>query len=141
MAHRGRSRRPDQLPLFSGEAESTCRILRRVSLDEGEKMEVLGIWERRYDKYSGELMGFRMAARRDDRDVDSAGHSPAAISAREMQANVDYSHTSGLPEYERLKRQKNGFPAEDHVERVQCKVLVWPLLGPGKKDILRVWPR
>jgi hypothetical protein len=137
----GKRNRKQGYPLFSSESEQTCRIVRRVSLDEAEKCVALGVWERRYDTYSGELMGFRLCAlRRDDSELDSAGHTPAAISFQEMQTNLEYSYTSGLPEFERLKREKNGQPAEDHVERVQCKVIVFPYVGAAKKDILRVWP-
>jgi hypothetical protein len=133
--------KPRFLPLFSAESESTCRIVRRVSPEEAEKCEALGLWERRYDENSGELMGYRLAARRDDSDKPTAGWTPAAISANEMELNTEYSRTSGLPEFMRLKREKEGFPAEDRIERVQCKVLVWPLVGAAKRDILRAWPK
>jgi hypothetical protein len=127
--------------LYSADSESACRVVRhRVSLDEAEKFEALGIWERRYDTYSGELMGFRITARSDDTDKPTAGWSAAAISANEMELNTEYSRTFGLPEMMRLKREKEGLPAEDHIERVQCKILVWPLVGAAKHDILRAWP-
>lgn len=133
--------KPRFLPLFSAESESTCRIVRRVSPEEAEKMEALGVWERRYDQYSGELMGYRLAPRRDDSDMPTAGRTPAAISADEMELNCERSATSGMPEILRLKREKEGRSAEDHIERVQCKVFVWPLVGAAKKDILRAWPK
>ena len=138
--------------LFAAGPEGTCRIARhRVTMDEAEMHEALGNWERVYDTYSGELMGFRMKAQhKDDSDVKSAGHSPAAISTEEMQINCTRSRSnpgiarrglgSVVPEVIRLQREKDGLPAEDRVERVQCKILVWPNVGAAKKDILRVWP-
>jgi hypothetical protein len=141
MSRSGKSK-SRYLPLFSPESETICRIVRRVSPDEAEKYIALGAWEQRYDTYSGELMGYRLKALvRDDSEVLSAGHTPAAISFKEMQTNCEYSHTSGLPEFERLRREKNGQPAEDHVERVQCKVIVYAHVGHAKRDILRVWPQ
>ena len=136
-----RCAKPRHLPLYSAESESTCRIIRRVSFDEAEKYEALGAWERRYDTCSGELIGFRLKAQqKDDTDVESAGYTPAAISFEEMQVNCERSQTLGMPEVLRLRREKEGRPAEDHVERVQCKVIVFPYVGAAKKDILRVWP-
>lgn len=132
--------KPRYVPLFSAESESSCKIIRRVSLDEAEKFEALGVWDRRYDSYSGELMGFRISAKSDDSDKLSAGWTPAAISPAEMELNTDPSITFGMSEIRRLEREKQGLPAEDHVERVKCKVLVWPLVGAAKKDILRAWP-
>jgi hypothetical protein len=127
--------------LYSADSETNCRVVRhRVSLDEAEKLEALGIWERRYDTYSGELIGFRIVNRRDDSDKPTAGWTPAAISANEMELNAERSATSGMPEVLRLKREKEGRPPEDHIERVQCKVLVWPIVGSAKQDILRAWP-
>jgi hypothetical protein len=129
-------------PLYSADSESTCRVVRhRVSLDEAEKFEALGVWERRYDTYSGELMGFRIVGGRDDSDKLSAGWTPAAISPDEMELNCERSATVGLPEVLRLKREKEGRSAEDHIERVQCKVRVWAIVGASKKDILRAWPK
>jgi|HubBroStandDraft_6_1064221.scaffolds.fasta_scaffold1054529_1 hypothetical protein len=104
-------------------------------------MEALGVWERAYDNYSGELMGYRLAPRRDDTDKPTAGWTPAAISPNEMELNTERSATSGMPEFLRMKREKEGFPPEDHIERVQRKVLVWPLVGSAPRDILRAWPK
>jgi hypothetical protein len=140
--------KPRFLPLFSSDSEMASRILRRVSPAEAEKFEAMGLWERRYDTRSGELIGYWMCAKRDDRDVPSAGWTPTAISGDEMEINAatvafagNRSRTVGLSEERRLERVKQGLPAEDHAERVQCKVLVFPHVGAAKGDILRVWPR
>jgi hypothetical protein len=142
-----RKERKQAWPLFSADSETSCRIVRRVSMDEAEKFEAMGVWERRYDHFSGELMGFRLCDRKDDSDLPSSGWTPAAISTSEMETNAasfafvgDWSRTAGLSEERRLEREKQGFPAEDHAERVQRKVLVFPHVGSAKKDILRVWP-
>ena len=147
MAHRGRSQKLG-FPLFSADSESKCCIIRRVRMEEAEKMEALGVWERRYDQYSGELIGFRMVASFiDDRKVMHSKPTPAAICASEMEVNAftkfrdGRSRTARLSELDKLKRIHDGLPPEDHIERTYRKVLVFPYVGAAKGDILRAWPK
>jgi hypothetical protein len=124
-------------------AEGGDRIIRRTDLATAELHEAMGSWRREYDTASGFLKGFRVIGvelRREDSDLCTM-HSTAAISANEMQVNVERSRTHGMRELQRLERAKAGRLPEDQVERVQAKVRVYAVIMPAKGDILRVWPR
>lgn len=115
----------------------------RISRERAEQLEALGVYQREYCTITGRQLGFRVIgheARRVDADLKSMP-STVAISASEMNLNVERSRTYGMREEERLSRIKNGRDPEDKVERVKAKVRVYAIIGPGERDILRVWPR
>ena len=129
--------------LFGAERSAGVRVIRMVSLEEGLKAEARGAWRRKYDPMTRMLIGFELlgsAEQAGDRDLKSL-HSSASISRREMELNVERSRTAGLTEERRLERAANHQLPEDQVERVQCKVLVYPVINGKSGDILRVWPR
>jgi hypothetical protein len=145
MGKRGRRQR---FPVFSAEGETACRVIVRVSFEEGLEKEALGVWERRYDTYSGELMGFRVKVRKEDDSALKSQPTPAAIVASEMETNAfagttfldANSRTVRLREEDRMAREKSGREPEDKIERTTAKVFVWPKVGARKGDILRAWP-
>jgi hypothetical protein len=143
-------KRKQGMMLFSPEGEGTCRAIRRVGMEECLEKEALGFWERVYDRYTGELMGFRMKARKEvDDSALKSQPTPAAIAPAEMELNAfaqagftdARSHTARLKEADRLSREKSGREPEDKIERTLAKVIVWPKVGAAKGDILRAWPR
>jgi hypothetical protein len=124
-------------------AEGGFSALTRASLEVGTQHELQGVWRREYDPTTGEHIGFRIVgeeARRVDSDLRSM-RSTAAISANEMQLNVQRSRTYGLREEDRLARIKRGQMPEDRVERVKAKTSVYAVITHAKGDILRVWPK
>lgn len=136
----GRSRK-QQCKVFP--ADGGFRVIDRISREEAElrvRMEVLAPV---FDQLNGTHLGYRIAGadlNQVDADLQSI-HTPAAISRREMELNLERSRTRGLSEGRRLERLKNGELPEDQIERVQAKVRVYAAIGSGKGDILRVWPR
>jgi hypothetical protein len=119
------------------------QVICRVSLERAERLETRGVYRREYCPSTGVLLGFRVVgyeARKIDSDLKSMP-STASISSSEMNLNVERSRTYGMREEERLSRIKSGRDPEDKVERVQAKVRVYAIVGPGKRDILRVWPK
>jgi hypothetical protein len=144
MAQHRRSQKQG-MPLFSAESGTSGRIIRRVSMEDAERYEKAGVWERRYDGNSGELLGFQMVACYIyDQKVPASKPSPAAISASEMEVFAGVagrSRTARLSELDKLQRIHDGLPSEDHIERTMCKVFVFPHVGAAKGDILRAWPK
>lgn len=142
--------RSGRLMLYGAHTTLGWRIVRSIQFEEGERRVACGAFRRVHDSVTGKLLGYQVvgtAEARGDRDLPSMA-SPAAISAREMQANageLGRSRTRGLAEEDRLSRrdQKNGrlLPAEDFVERTVAKIRVFPLIGAARGDILRAWPR
>lgn len=145
----GKRSKKQTFMLFSAESEKTCRVISRVSFEQGIEKEALGVWERVYDQYCGELIGFRLRVRVEDDSSIPSRQTPSAIPAREMEvfafAGTRFldanSRTARLQEVDRLSREKSGRDPEDMIERTVRKVLVWPHVGAAKGDILRAWPR
>lgn len=134
-------------PLYSADSETTCRILKRVSDEDGRRQEALGNWERRYDTVTGEMIGWRVKVRIVDDSELKSKPTPASIAPAEMELNAfaqvfadARSRTARMDEVQRLERAKNGREPEDKAERTIRKVLVWPHVGPARGDILRAWP-
>jgi hypothetical protein len=119
------------------------QVLRSTSIEVAERQELQGYLRREYCPSTGVLLGFRVIgheARRVDMDLKSTP-APVSITSSEMSLNVERSRTYGMREEERLSRIKNGRAPEDKIERVKAKVRVYAIIGPGKQDILRVWPK
>lgn len=138
-----KSKVPRHLALYPAETVLGWRIIRRVSLDKGLEHEQRGVWRRVLDPVTLELIGFQMIAakvERGDRDLPTT-RSCAAIPAREMELNAQRSRTAGMSEDRRQERAAAGRRPEDAIERVQCKVMVYPHINGAPGDILRVWPK
>jgi hypothetical protein len=124
------------------------RILRRVRFADGEKKVAQGTMRRVLDAI-GNHIGYQFVGPGESRgDVEiPSQRSSASISRSEMEINAaqvfekDRSRTLGLPDRVRDERAAKGRVSEDRAERVQRKVQVFPHIGAGKRDILRVWPR
>ena len=137
------STRTGKMLLFGATTTLGWRVVRMVSFAEGEKRAGRGSVRRVYDEVTNEHIGYQLVSsheQRGDRDLRSQP-STASISMREMQLNAERSRTVGLTEERRMERVALGLAPEDLVERVQCKVRVFPHIGAAKRDILRVWPR
>ena len=137
------ARRSKPYKLFGSEISPGIRSVRGVSMAELLKFEATGAWRRKYDALTGALIGAEIIStseRRGDKDVLHIA-STAAITAREMEINVGHSRTIFLNEDQRQARAANRRAPEDKTERVQCKVIVYPVIGSARGDILRVWPR
>lgn len=161
MARRNKRSKAQPFAVFSSESETTCKVIDRVDLNEGLERERLGLVERNYDTYSGELIGFRLKARKQD-DTHLKSHpSPAAITGPSRKRPNDpkrvcemevfafagttfedaNSHTAGRREVDRLSLELSGREPEDRIERTVAKVLVWRQVGGKRRDVLRVWPK
>lgn len=130
---------------YSANTTLGWRVVRMESFEKGERMVELGSWRRVHDAINGNHIGYQplsAESQRGDRDLQSQASS-SSISAGEMMINAftgfedGRSRTAHLCEKDRAARHV----PEDRVERVQCKVLVFPHVGPAKGDILRVWPK
>jgi hypothetical protein len=123
--------------LYGSNVNLGWRVVRMISLDEGLRREARGTYRRVYDGMTNALLGFQLVETvRGDQDAIRSQHTPAAISAAEMQTNAGLdgkSLTAGLPEDLRLERKV----PEDHVERVQEKVRVYPFIKPKSTPIVR----
>lgn len=126
--------------MLYAESGGQCRVVRMLTREDGELMVLGGKARRRYDDYSGELIGYTLGLagrnERGDYDVRSLASS-ASISAREMDENLMPSRTRGMSEDRRMLEKQ----PEDRVERVQAKVRVYAIVGAAPGDILRAWPR
>ena len=126
--------------LFPANTTLGWRVIRMVTVEQGEMHEARANWRRVYDSITGELIGFQLIApeaSRYDKDLPSMPSS-ASISKSEMQINAEStSLTAGLAEDMRLELKV----PEDHTERVQAKVRVWPHVGAKKGDVLVAWPK
>lgn len=131
-----------KLHLFPADSVSQERIIRNVSFDQGSRKEAAGAWKRVHDTLTGELRGFQLISPEASRmDIDLPPISTSAtILDWEMELNLLRSQTAGLPEKLRDERIANHELPEDEIERVQRKVWAYPRVGPGRGDILRVWP-
>lgn len=129
--------------LYPAETSLGWRVVRMVSLEQGLRKEADGCWRRVLDETTRNLIGFQLIAirsERGDRDLPTM-RSSAAISKSDMELNVARSRTAGMDEEHRLEREAAGRLPEDRVERVQCKVIVYPYVNGKRGDILRVWPK
>jgi hypothetical protein len=160
--------RVEKLYLFRPKSASHADVIRKIKLQEGIKKEAAGLWRRVFDTVTRELRGFQMIAASDGRaDLDIPSLSSAAtmrgpsprrrracgVATRggaeiatveelgEMELIAQESHTAGLSEERRDERIKSGLLAEDREERLQRKTWLYRQVGPGRGDILRVWPR
>lgn len=124
-------------------AERGSKPIRYVTAEQARLMEEMGAWRPEFDQVSGVLLHYRLIGvelQKVDADLKSI-HTTAAISPHEMELNVVRSRTKGLREEARLTRIKAGEFPEDPAERVQAKVRVYAVIGAGRSDILRVWPK
>lgn len=130
--------------LYPSETSLGWRMIRMVSLIQGEARVLDRAWRRVIEFGSGEHIGYQICSwemSRGDYEIPST-FSPAAISAEEMNLNAGTkfeegkSHTRGLSEDRRRLR----LVPEDHIERVQQKIRVWPLVGSKVGDVLLAWP-
>ena len=124
-------------------AEGGYAVIRRVSRQQAEAMELREVCRREYDTVTGDLLGYRVIGverRKMDSELPST-RTTTGISVGEMELNVLRSRTSGFREKYRLKMVKNGKMPEDAIERAQAKIRVYPFVGAAKGDILNVWPR
>lgn len=132
-----------ELWLYHTDTTLGWRKLHRVHFRYGEKKVARGLMRRVNDEM-GNHIGYQplaLPASCGDRDLRTQP-SAASISLREMKINAEArSRTAGLPAHRRDERVAAGCAPEDHVERVQRKVQVFPHVGSDKGDILRVWPR
>lgn len=124
-------------------AEGGFSVLTRVTLEQAQMREKMGIYRSEYDSSTGNLLGYRLIGqdlRKVDSDLRSTRSCPT-ITRVEMEMNLGRSRTRGLSEQRRLERIGRGEVPEDAVERVQAKVRVYVHVTAVKGDILRVWPR
>jgi hypothetical protein len=120
--------------------------MRYIGLRELEELvdsgEAVNIYVRQHGK-ARKLIGAKLC-----RAVQPVNPGAPVISKSEMEMNAaskvfhgNRSRTAGMPEYRRLSnvnRHTNRVEEEDHSERTQAKVTLWPLVGDDKA--IRVGP-
>jgi hypothetical protein len=127
------------LMLYGANTTLGWRVVRMISPEEGERREATGSYRRVYDGMTNALLGFQIVGveiQRGDEDLPTR-RSSHSISSGENRTNAGLdgkSHTFGLAEDLRLERKV----PEDHVERVQEKVRVYPLLRDKASIVRRV---
>jgi hypothetical protein len=126
------------LQLFASNNTLGYRVVRMISPEEGERRAATGAYKPIYHDLTNALLGYQLAkfeTTRGDQEMQSQA-STASISCAEMRTNAGLegkSHTAGLPEDLRLERKV----PEDHVERVQEKVRVYPFVR-SKAHVVRI---
>lgn len=116
--------------LYGSNTTLGWNVVRRISFERGETLTRLHKVHRVYDDF-GAHAGYQMVdeTKLYDTLLPSREGSSAAITARESEANSGVcgeSATADLPERKRIHRLHTVtgklLPAEDFIERAQCKV-------------------
>jgi hypothetical protein len=122
---------------------SYIRHIAKGELDElVDAGEAVNLYVREHGKQR-QLIGAKLC-----RAVQTPNPGAPVISKSEMELNAaaktfpgNQSRTAGMPEYRRLahvNRKTNRVEEEDHSERTQAKVTLWPLIGDERA--IRVGP-